>query len=96
MPEYLNRLQNAVKEAVESAGMELDKKPFNPHITLARKWDGQKLFSSDELRKASEAKVDKPSFSISEIILYQTHLDRIPKYEAVKKWILKETAEGEK
>ncbi|WP_433743823.1 RNA 2',3'-cyclic phosphodiesterase [Falsibacillus pallidus] len=96
VPEKLYKLQDAVKEAVESTGLQVDKKPFNPHITLARKWEGHEMFSSDELRKASEAKLDKPSFSISEINLYQTHLDRIPKYEAIETWFLKETAEGEK
>lgn len=85
---YLHSLQRQVFHTCIEVGFSLDKKPFNPHITLARRWKSEVLFQyTNELRHIFEA--DKQTFLADKIHLYKTHLDRIPKYEAVEIFSLK-------
>ncbi|WP_147532663.1 RNA 2',3'-cyclic phosphodiesterase [Bacillus marasmi] len=72
----------AVFSACEQAGFKLETRPFHPHITMARKWQGDASFplSTAELEKYFTTPI---SFQAQEIVLYQTHLDKSPKYEAV-------------
>lgn len=73
----LNQLRDAVYQACERIGFSLDQRKFHPHLTLARKWKGAP-FSEDCLTK-SHAKTD--IFKVEEFILYETHLNKLPKYE---------------
>ncbi|MBB5324443.1 2'-5' RNA ligase [Anoxybacillus tepidamans] len=76
--EALFALQRDVYEACVRIGFRLDVRPFTPHITIARKWEGEKRFRLEEMRNIVEG-----SFDVHEIVLYQTHLDRVPKYEVI-------------
>jgi len=73
---------HAVREIVYRdcirVGFELDKKPFIPHITVARKWDeafGKFLF--EELLKEE---FQLPQFPVKEVILYESRVEETPKY----------------
>ncbi|WP_235867555.1 RNA 2',3'-cyclic phosphodiesterase [Ureibacillus chungkukjangi] len=74
--EELNEVQKKVYRQCTNIGFQLDKKPFRPHITLARKWQGEEDFDIATLTNFDE----RLSFTIDEVILYETHLDRTPKY----------------
>ena len=78
--ERLFALQRDVYAACTDIGFSLDKRPFTPHITIARKWQGTEDFRLDELKQKSRVTA---TFSVHEMVLYQTHLERTPKYEAL-------------
>ncbi|MDQ0231227.1 2'-5' RNA ligase [Metabacillus malikii] len=79
---HLQYLQREVFHACLEEGFSLDKKPFNPHITLARKWKADEPFSLTDWQQ--EFNLDISPFTVEEIHVYQTHLNRIPKYEAIE------------
>ncbi|TYS19811.1 RNA 2',3'-cyclic phosphodiesterase [Rossellomorea vietnamensis] len=82
----LSTLRDAVYSECLQEGYELDKRPFNPHITIARKWGGDERFAGSLLTPFS---LKEPlGFRIEEFVLYRTHLDRTPKYEEVEKFTL--------
>ncbi|MGF2617455.1 RNA 2',3'-cyclic phosphodiesterase [Rossellomorea vietnamensis] len=82
----LSSLRDAVYSACLQEGYELDQRPFNPHITIARKWAGDEEFPGSKLASLS---LEEPlEFKVEEFVLYRTHLDRTPKYETVEKFTL--------
>ncbi|MGM0843874.1 MAG: RNA 2',3'-cyclic phosphodiesterase [Bacillota bacterium] len=83
----LSSLREAVYSACLQEGFELDKRPFNPHITLARKWAGDEKFGGGGMLEPLSLK-EPLEFLVEDFVLYRTHLDRTPKYEAVEKFTL--------
>lgn len=82
MEESLHMVRNQVYLACKQAGFQLESRPFHPHITIARKWQGEEPFTINKLEE--ENKLNKPiTYRANEVVLYQTHLDRTPKYEAL-------------
>jgi RNA 2',3'-cyclic 3'-phosphodiesterase len=81
-------LQKQVFHACQEIGFNLDSKPFRPHITLARRWKSDKPFVTPELFLEAIHN-EHQTFIVKEIHLYQTHLDRFPKYEAIDVFHLK-------
>lgn len=79
----LNLLRNKVFSACEEAGFELETRPFRPHITLARKWIGEEAFQQTLLEIWNELQSEPLAFQANEVVLYQTHLHKTPKYEAI-------------
>ncbi|MCR8850209.1 RNA 2',3'-cyclic phosphodiesterase [Rossellomorea sp. SC111] len=77
----LHRLRDLVYGACEDAGFQLDQRPFSPHITVGRKWNGEYSFSQEWLNEFQPA--ERHMFTATEVVLYHTHPDRLPKYEAV-------------
>ena len=74
-------VQTKVYLACLQAGFQLDSKPFKPHITLARKYIGEDVFS---LEKASDmVAFEQRRFLASQITLYQTHIGEAPSYEPI-------------
>ncbi|MED4203027.1 RNA 2',3'-cyclic phosphodiesterase [Neobacillus mesonae] len=82
----LQLIRNQVFSACGQAGFQLETRPFRPHITLARKWNSMTRFEKVLLDKNSP----KPlNFKVTDIVLYQTYLNRTPKYEAIAIFPLK-------
>lgn len=80
--EELNHLRQEVFSACERAGFQLETRPFRPHITLARKWAGGEPFNGEWLHVWKKIQPDPLTFEAKEVVLYQTHLQKLPKYEA--------------
>jgi 2'-5' RNA ligase len=80
----LQLVRQRVYAACIEAGFTLETRPFRPHITLARKWAGEKTFQREMLDVWKDLQPEPIGFKGTEIALYQTHLDKTPKYEAVK------------
>jgi len=78
--EMLAALRSDVYEACGALGFSLDRRPFAPHITIARKWQGAEPFRPETLRSLPAASA---VFSVPEMVLYRTNMDQTPKYEAI-------------
>ncbi|WP_442595570.1 RNA 2',3'-cyclic phosphodiesterase [Neobacillus sp. D3-1R] len=77
----LDTLRDKVFYACEQAGFELEKRPFHPHITLARKWSSEESFHSSLLEKSNLFLENPLSFQATNVVLYKTNLLQTPKYE---------------
>ncbi|MHC0038916.1 RNA 2',3'-cyclic phosphodiesterase [Pseudoneobacillus sp. C159] len=77
----LQSLRNQVYLACERAGFQLEKRPFHPHITLARKWSNERPFHQKALEQ-NNIFIESPiNFQVKEVVLYKTNLLQTPKYE---------------
>ncbi|AEP01614.1 RNA 2',3'-cyclic phosphodiesterase [Weizmannia coagulans] len=81
----LSDLETMVAGCCLEAGFSLDRRPFHPHMTLARKWDGDRPFADGMLDAFSPEPVP---FSADRIVLYRTNLHQTPKYEIVQSFRL--------
>lgn len=80
--EPLAALQKDVFQACIETDITLDSKPFKPHITIARRWIGNQPYAQNSDQKISIA------WQVDKIVLYQTHMDRSPKYESLAEFYL--------
>lgn len=87
--ETLSMIQKKVYNQCKKTGFELDWKPFRPHITLARKWNGEQSFDEDVLLPVT-LDGESLTFQVKEIVLYETHLDKTPKYQEFHRFRLGE------
>lgn len=86
--ETLSMIQKKVYNQCKETGFELDRKPFRPHITLARKWNSEQSFSKGKLSPVT-IEGESLTFQVKEIVLYETHLDKTPKYQEYHRFKLK-------
>lgn len=77
----LQELQKSTGKICEKAGFQLENRPYRPHITMARRWKGEFPFVLPIFHQELE---DKDwVWKVDRFSLYRSHMDRIPKYEAV-------------
>lgn len=81
--EKLFELQKSVQALCEELGLELDKRTYNPHITIARQYIGGYPFADEELNQSFQSYLKSKSWQVSSFVIYQTHLDQTPKYEEI-------------
>lgn len=77
--EQLHRLRRIVAESTAPLGFAAEERPYSPHLTVARKYAGEEPFVLPEL-PGDEA--EPLSWLVDEIVLYRTHMHRLPMYEA--------------
>lgn len=80
----LEDLQKDVLQACEKVGFDLENRPYRPHLTLARRYKEDGGFPFQHLEDYFQLEPTLRTFSVPSIVLYQTHLDRSPKYEAIE------------
>ncbi|MDN4526558.1 RNA 2',3'-cyclic phosphodiesterase [Fictibacillus fluitans] len=85
----LIELQKKVHHSCEQAGFTLESRAYSPHVTLAKRWKDpdstiNEVFDGQELSSLSGR-----SFDVNAIVLYETHLDQVPKYKVIEKIPLK-------
>lgn len=85
----LYHLQSLVFKACQASGFTLEKRPFTPHITLARNWNGED-FERQLLEVHNPFKDPEIPFLVNEVVLYRTKMGSAPKYEKVTSFLLKE------
>ena len=76
--QQLNFVREIVYRDCMKAGFELDKKPFTPHITVARKWD--EACGKIPLEALLEENFQLPKFLVEEVVLYESKIEETPKY----------------
>ncbi|OXM86619.1 RNA 2',3'-cyclic phosphodiesterase [Paenibacillus rigui] len=80
----LEALQKSVESALEPLGFKPEERGYNPHITLARRYQGSSSFTTGDLEPLDVlASAAEASWSASSMVLYRTHLGRKPSYEPV-------------
>jgi RNA 2',3'-cyclic 3'-phosphodiesterase len=79
----LFELQKRVYEVCSEVGFTLESRPYSPHITLARNWNGEAMFESEWLENLNPFKNIPISFIVDEVVLYKTNIEKTPKYEAI-------------
>jgi len=79
----LQLLQKAVLEKCLELFLQVDKKPFVPHITLAKKWSGQHEISLKDMY------FEKQSFSINAFSVFAINPKEVPSYQEIHTIYLK-------
>ncbi|GLF90187.1 RNA 2',3'-cyclic phosphodiesterase [Bacillus safensis] len=81
--ESLMGLRKKVKEAVMSAGHPVEKRPFHPHMTIARKWN-----ADDSFREQAPLSKKPYVMEVSRITLFEIRPKETPRYHAIKQFTL--------
>ncbi|WP_408007277.1 RNA 2',3'-cyclic phosphodiesterase [Pseudalkalibacillus sp. A8] len=90
--EKLNQLREQTKERSLTAGFEVEARPYRPHITLGKRWDGDsKGVSTESFTLPTE--LDGCSWEVNEIILYEIHPGKDPMYAPYQRFKIGELAE---
>jgi 2'-5' RNA ligase len=77
----LSAVQRSVVTAMEQHGYEPESRPYRPHITLARRYDGSRSFGKEALAPF-ENELRSLEWDADRLVLYRSHLGRTPMYEA--------------
>ncbi|MFC4022200.1 RNA 2',3'-cyclic phosphodiesterase [Oceanobacillus longus] len=85
----LSVLQHIVESCSQKIGYEKENRQYRPHITLAKKWDGESTLSGETLTGLQQQFTDKQPMHIAEVVLFQIHPTKSPKYEVVERFPLK-------
>lgn len=78
--EALHRLYTDVARAVEPLGFEREKRPYRPHITLAKKYRFND-FPYQRMNGEFQPDFDQYEWMVEELVLFETHLYRSPMYQ---------------
>ncbi|MDC3415808.1 RNA 2',3'-cyclic phosphodiesterase [Aquibacillus salsiterrae] len=81
-------LQKEVEKICVECGLKAENRPYRPHITLAKKWKGEKI-NPTFIKELSLDFIEKKDQLVKDFVLYQIHPSRSPKYEVVQSVLLK-------
>ena len=84
----LYEVQTIVHQQCLAAGFTLESRPYHPHITIARKWCADEEFDPQLLTKYNPFHEKPLCFTVNEIVLYKTNVDKTPKYEPIVRFSL--------
>ncbi|MHA6253488.1 RNA 2',3'-cyclic phosphodiesterase [Oceanobacillus sp. CAU 1775] len=76
-------LQEKVADVMESNGFPKEKRPYRPHVTLAKKWGSKSPVSEEKMKDLLHTYQGEQSFLADSFILYKIHPGQIPSYEEV-------------
>jgi 2'-5' RNA ligase len=81
--QQLTELRDSVFTTCEKVGFLLETRPYKPHLTLARNWTKDEPFPPIELKLNNFSWEDCLLFQAEEVVLYQTNMEKTPKYEEI-------------
>lgn len=90
----LFELQHSVAETCREAGFVLDSRPYSPHITLAKRWGDPTVEIHERYDQRMLKRLAGVSFEVQSFVLYETHLDKVPKYRVIESFDLTGGGEG--
>ncbi|WP_209123922.1 RNA 2',3'-cyclic phosphodiesterase [Alkalihalobacillus sp. BA299] len=85
--ERLYDLQKKVANACADLGIEIENRPYRPHITLARRWKGNDHYSSTQASQSFTQEY-RSSWNVDKFHLYQSHIGKSPVYEPIRTFFL--------
>lgn len=83
-PEHSNallELREEVKQVAEEAGFSIEKRPFKPHVTIAKKWKKEGPYPGNA--EADQLFNLDMKGSFDRITIFKTHLNKSPMYESI-------------
>ncbi|WNS41250.1 RNA 2',3'-cyclic phosphodiesterase [Paenibacillus sp. MMS20-IR301] len=90
--EPLLELQKRIVSATLPLGYTAETRTYNPHLTIARKYRGEQLFTMKELEKIrtgeapSEGLAPDLGWTVDAFVVYATRMYAIPMYEMTEKF----------
>jgi RNA 2',3'-cyclic 3'-phosphodiesterase len=81
----LSHLQQKVAECCQKSGFVLEKRPYHPHLTIARKWAAEHVFALPNFISEIGGNL---VWEAKEVTLFQTYLDQLPKYQSIAQFPL--------
>ncbi|MFC0562030.1 RNA 2',3'-cyclic phosphodiesterase [Halalkalibacter alkalisediminis] len=82
----LHDVRKEVSAICEEAGFKLEKRPFSPHVTVARKWVGDGPYREELVKDLHFNK----QWTVDKVVLYKSVLTEEPKYKEVAVFTLNE------
>lgn len=82
---FLTALHDGVEDIAVKAGLQKENRSFTPHITLAKKWNGEE----GNLSGLNEQYDEQLELAVNQIVVYRIFPARTPKYEVVASYELK-------
>ncbi|WP_088067597.1 RNA 2',3'-cyclic phosphodiesterase [Gottfriedia luciferensis] len=77
----LINLQKKIAQVCREIGFSIEKRPYNPHITIAKKYNDR---FDKEFIIPQKWEGNSLNFEVNEIVLYKIHPSKKPSYEPVK------------
>ncbi|MBM7572821.1 RNA 2',3'-cyclic phosphodiesterase [Aquibacillus albus] len=84
----LEHLYTFVESTCMKYGFKKENRPYRPHITLAKKWDGKQV-QPETLGDIISSFRDRKESVVNHFVVYQIHPKKTPKYEIIKQVDLK-------
>jgi len=85
--DQLLTLQKEVENQCEKIGFPAEKRSYNPHVTLAKKWKGEKEL--DQKLEVFYGHLDgKDKITVDHFVLFKIHPKSDQKYEAIQRFPL--------
>ncbi|MBM7704867.1 RNA 2',3'-cyclic phosphodiesterase [Metabacillus iocasae] len=78
-------LQKEIYDLCIKLGFSLDKRPYHPHVTIAKRWDGQQPFSHETYVNQPILSKQESWIEVNEVIVFTINTKDIPKYIAVER-----------
>jgi 2'-5' RNA ligase len=86
----LKALQQRVDESMATLGFVQETRSFNPHLTIARRYKGKGPLNLTTKDYLPEAPGHSIHWTVNELKLYQSHIQKRPMYEAIASFELLE------
>lgn len=84
----LNQLYKTIEDVCVEVGFSEENRPYRPHITLAKKWNGSRLPEDYMSELAASFKGERQDW-IDHFVVYEIHPSQSPKYKVIKQIYLK-------
>lgn len=78
-------LQKEVVRCLEPLGYAAEVRPYRPHLTIARNYEGKEPLPGDVIA----GEFSSAGWTVREFVLFRTHMGRSPMYEAIARFPLK-------
>ncbi|WP_018921778.1 RNA 2',3'-cyclic phosphodiesterase [Salsuginibacillus kocurii] len=84
----LKEVHKKVTESLADAGFSVEKRPFTPHITIAKNWEGKEGCPLKKMEEEVLTMGEGLAWECQYINLYQIHPGKRPKYEIIEQFPL--------